>query len=199
MPTGTVRIATDTDVSDMARVLARGFHDDPVWRWMAPTHRRWPQRMVPVFRHLVRPLTGYGSAWTTSQHEGVAAWAPPGRSSFPDSAAARSLPAMLGGFGVAGLRRTLKMVTAMEAAHPREPHWYLEFLATDAHLRGRGVGSALIVPALEWADDDGVGAYLESSKFDNVAFYRRHGFDVVEEMVAVDGAPPLWRMWRDPR
>lgn len=193
------RPAIDADIVELSRVLTRGFTDDPVWRWMAPDDRRWPRRMVPVFRHLISPLVGYGTTWTTPGLQGAAVWAPPGKSSFPDSAAVRSAPAMLRGFGFGGLRRTLKMVGRMEKVHPKEPHWYLEFLATDAHLRGKGIGSVLIAPALERADDEGVGAYLESSKFDNVPFYRRHGFEVVEEMVATPGAPPIWRMWRDPR
>lgn len=194
-----VRTASAEDARDLSVVLSRGFSDDPVWLWMAPKGRRWPTRMAPVFHHLIRPLVNYGTTWTTDALEGAAAWAPPGRVSFPDSAAVRSGPAMIRGFGIAGLWRTLKIVAAMEKVHPKEPHWYLEFLATDLHLRGRGIGSQLITPALDRADDEGVGAYLESSKLDNVPFYRRHGFEVVEEMVAFDGAPPLWRMWRDPR
>ena len=199
MPDPTLQIATPRDSADLSLVLARGFADDPIWRWMAPADRRWPVRVAPVFRHLIGPPIGYGTTWTTTTHDGAAVWAPPGKSSFPNGAAARSVPAMVSGLGPSGLRRTLKMVARMEKVHPKEPHWYLEFLATDAHLRGKGIGSLLIAPALERADDEGVGAYLESSKLDNVPFYRRHGFEVVEEMVAVPGAPPMWRMWRDPR
>jgi ribosomal protein S18 acetylase RimI-like enzyme len=196
---GTVRTATTDDATDLSHVLSRGFADDPVWRWMAPEERRWPTRMAPVFRHLIGPSIGHRTTWTTTAREGAAVWAPPGAWSFPTSAAVRSAPAMLRGFGVSGLRRTLQMVGRMEKAHPKERHWYLEFLATDRHLRGKGIGSALIGPGLERADEEGVGAYLESSKLDNVPFYRRHGFEVVEELVVLPGAPPLWRMWRDPR
>jgi len=188
-----------TDLGGISLVLARAFADDPVWRYMTPADRRWPERMAPVFRHLVAPSVGHDAAWTTTAAEGVAAWSPPGLWKFPTSAALRSAPAMLSGFGVGGLRRSLQLLGRLEKAHPREPHWYLEFLATDSHLRGRGIGSTLIGPGLERADADGLPAYLESSKFDNVPFYRRHGFEVLEEVVVAPGAPPMWRMWRDPR
>jgi len=188
-----------SDLGEISLVLARGFADDPVWRYMTPSDRRWPERMAPVFRHLVAPSVGRQVAWTTEATEGVAAWSPPGQWKFPTSAAVRSAPAMLSGFGVGGLRRSLKLLGRLEKAHPREPHWYLEFLATDSHLRGRGIGSTLMGPGLERADADGLPAYLESSKFENVPFYRRHGFEVLEEVVVAPGAPPMWRMWRDPR
>jgi GNAT superfamily N-acetyltransferase len=194
-----VCIATAEDARDLSQVLSRGFADDPIWRWMAPEDRRWPHRMAPVFRHLIGPSLRHRTVWTTTAHEGAAVWSPPGSWSFPTSAAARSSVAMLRGFGVAGLRRTLRLVARMEAVHPRERHWYLEFLATDAHLRGRGIGSSIIQPGLDRADEEGLGAYLESSKLENVPFYRRHGFEVVDELVAVPGAPPMWCMWRDPR
>lgn len=182
-----------------AEMLARAFADDPVWRFMAPQDRRWPARMAPVFRHLIAPSVGHDTAWTTPSTAGAAVWSPPGSWRFPVSAAIRSAPAMVVSFGPAGLIRSLRLLGRMEAAHPREPHWYLEFLAADAHLRGRGIGSALIRPGLDRADEDGLPAYLESSKPENVPFYRRHGFEVVEELVAVQGAPPMWRMWREPR
>ncbi len=53
-------------------------------------------------------------------------------------------------------------------------------------------------PMLQRCDDEGVGAYLESSKERNVAFYGRHGFRVTRELRFPRG-PRLWLMWRDPR
>jgi hypothetical protein len=61
------------------------------------------------------------------------------------------------------------------------------------------VGAALLQPALDLADRDGVPAYLESSKERNVPFYARFGFEVVEELPSRRGSPPMWRMWREPR
>jgi ribosomal protein S18 acetylase RimI-like enzyme len=85
-----------------------------------------------------------------------------------------------------------------ERQHPRTPpHWYLAILGTEPAAQGRGIGSALLRPVLDRCDADGVGAYLESSKERNIAFYARHGFRVTGELKLPRG-PRVWLMWRSP-
>ena len=71
-------------------------------------------------------------------------------------------------------------------------------LGTEPERQGNGIGSALMQPVLDDCDEHGIGAYLESSKERNIAFYGRHGFKVTEEILLPKG-PPVWGMWRDPR
>ena len=86
----------------------------------------------------------------------------------------------------------------IEKRHPREPHYYLEFVGTGPAAQGKGMGTRVIEPMCAKADAEGVGMYLESSKESNVAFYARHGFKVTSEIKLAFG-PKLWLMWRDPR
>jgi len=87
----------------------------------------------------------------------------------------------------------------LERAHPRQPpHFYLAVLGTEPHAQGRGLGSAVLRAVLRQCDNDGVAAYLESSKERNIDFYARHGFRVLEELRLLRG-PSMWKMWRDPR
>jgi hypothetical protein len=51
---------------------------------------------------------------------------------------------------------------------------------------------------LESVDLAGMPTYLESSKEQNVPFYRRYGFEVIDRFVPTKGCPPLWLMWREP-
>ncbi|WP_231953336.1 hypothetical protein [Nocardia sp. 852002-51244_SCH5132740] len=45
-------------------------------------------------------------------------------------------------------------------------------------------------------DETGAPAYLESSKFANIAYYERYGFDLRGELDVTGGGPLLWPMWR---
>ncbi len=83
----------------------------------------------------------------------------------------------------------------LERQHPTEPHYYLAMLGTDPAHQGRGIGSALLAPVLERCDEEGLPAYLESSKESNIAFYARHRFDLTKPF-QLKGGPTMYFMWR---
>jgi GNAT superfamily N-acetyltransferase len=95
--------------------------------------------------------------------------------------------------------KTLQLLAAIDALHPKEPHWYLATLGTEPARQGQGIGSALLTSALTHVDEEGMPSYLESSKERNVPLYARYGFEVIDEYHGPGDAPTLWRMWREPR
>jgi len=98
------------------------------------------------------------------------------------------------------LPRAFSALLQVEAAHPPGDHYYLAVLGTEQAAQGKGVGSSVLAPVLERCDREGYGAYLESSKETNIAFYNRHGFEVTRELPLLRGkGPSVWLMWRDPR
>lgn len=196
---GEARRATLADVPRLAAALARAFHDDPVAIWSCKPERLRPRVLERFHSTRLRQLLGHEEVWTDPNLCSAALWAPPKRwreGPREDLEIARCLahprliwrlPLLARGFG------------GMELAHPRTPpHWYLAVLGTEPSAQGQGLGSAALAPVLERCDSDGVGAYLESSKERNIAFYARHGFRVTREIQLPRG-PKMWAMWRDPR
>ena len=139
----------------------------------------------------------FGGCYTTEGYSGSAIWAPAGKPMQTGLGGIFALLPVLP-FVASNLRATLHLLTFIETKHPREPHWYLATLGTAVEQQGRGVGGALLRPVLEHCDAEGIPCYLESSKERNVPFYRRHGFEVVEELPLPDDGPTLWTMWREP-
>jgi len=193
-----IRRATESDVPALAGVLARAFLDDPVasWAWRPDELRLAALERFQGTR--MRQLLPHGEVWMDEGRSCAALWAPPGhwKASVGETAA------LVPSFARARLIWRLPMVTLgwekLERGHPREPHYYLAILGTDPDRQGRGLGSTVLQGVLEQCDHDGIGAFLESSKESNIAFYARHGFRVTEEVQLVRG-PPMWKMWRDPR
>jgi len=181
----------------LGEMLARAFHDDPVQRWLFPRAGDQARYSPRMFRASVRLWARFGWVATTTDLSGAAVWVPPGP----------PRPSRL-----AGLRMALDAVRALrsrtllagrgfariERHHPREPHWYLMALGTEPERQGTGVGSALLRPVLERCDREGIVAWLESSKWSNVPFYQRRGFELVSELVLPEDGPSLWLMRRDP-
>ncbi len=129
----------------------------------------------------------HGACYTDTDRAGGALWDPPGHWKLRFGQILRGSPKMVAAFGL-NVPRALRVLSTIERQHPRTPHWYLAVLGTDPIHQGKGIGSALLAPILERCDRDGTGAYLESSKHSNIAFYRRHRFEVTGE-IALPGGP----------
>jgi ribosomal protein S18 acetylase RimI-like enzyme len=83
--------------------------------------------------------------------------------------------------------------------HPHdEPLWYLPCIGVDATAQGKGIGSALMKYALQFCDEQGTRAYLESSNPANISLYERYGFEVMGR-IEVGSAPPISPMIRERR
>lgn len=197
-PVSGARQANNQDIKPMAAALARAFDDDPVMAWLFGDHPgRRLTRLRRFFSHEAKRHGVHGQVLTTESHEGGAFWDPPGRWRESWADVLRSLPALGPALGMR-MPRALRGLSMIERAHPHEPHWYLAVLGTDPSAQGRGIGGSLLQPVLDRCDQQGLGAYLESSKERNLAYYARFGFEVTGE-ITLPGGPPIWPMWRHAR
>ncbi len=197
MTAPTTRRAIRADLGQLATTLTAAFWDDPVQEWLFPDTDRRTARLTAAFRAELRWFLSVGCTTTTADRSGVAVWTPPHGHKIPPLAKARIAVAYRSLVGPR-LLPAVRLLEGMERSHPREAHWYLAMLGTDPAHQGRGIGAAVLEPTLRRCDDEGVGAYLESSKEENITWYMRHGFEVTRELTHPSG-PSLWLMWRDPR
>ncbi len=197
-----VRPVGPDDIHHLAGVLSRANRDDPFLTWLVPDTDRRARLVDGFFELMLRKLwlrVPGRHVSTTSTRAGVAIWAEPDRWRVPPRRRIRVVPGMVRVFGLRTVARTAGVARVVEKHHPTEPHWYLQELATDPAHQRTGVGGALIQPTLDRCDREGLPAYLETWKLENVAYYRRHGFEVREELDLPKGAPHVWLMWREPR
>lgn len=194
---GGLRLAGVADRDQLGATLAAAFADDPVFSWLIPPGAAARQRRLrALFSALASSYVAKEHCYLTEDAAAVALWAPPGRWVTPPSDIVRSARAMVGALRW-GTIRSLRCLMTVEANHPKEPpHWYLGFLGTVPERQSQGLGSLLLQQVLQVADRDETAAYLESSNPRNIPLYRRHGFEVVEELSMPGGCPPVWRMWR---
>jgi GNAT superfamily N-acetyltransferase len=189
-----LRQAAKADATRLAVVMARAFHDDPVFGWLMPDAGRRPARLRRFFGIELRHMAlQQGQVWTTGDFSGAAMVMPPGKWRVP-----LHVTLLEGRAFGAGLGRAARLGMAMEWRHAREargPHYYVRDVGVFPEMQGRGLGSALMAPTLERSDRDGLPTYLEASSERSAALYERLGFEHVAEL-SVLGSPPLRLMLR---
>ena len=191
-----VRAAVDSDRAAITALLVRSFWDDPVMAWMFPDESVRRIKLPRFYDLLWVTIFPGGGCDVTGSTESATFWNPPDKWQLPLPTLLRHAPRMIGAFGTA-LPRALRLLHAMDAVHPAEPHWYLNMVGTDPAVQGRGFGGAVIRSRLAKCDAEGLAAFLISSKESNIPVYRSLGFEITGEIAIPDG-PKLWPMLRQP-
>ncbi len=185
-----------------ACALVESHSDYPAFVALCPRRERRLRMLRPFFEMTVRDGIAHGEVWAEVDDDsvrGLAVWAPPGE--FPWSTARKiaALPALVRVAWAApsSFRRFSQYGVNAERAHPPGRHWYLVVAGARPQFQRRGVGTRVLAPVLARADRECTACCLETSDPANVAYYRRLGFEVLDDQVQlVPGGPPHTSMRR---
>ncbi len=199
-------LTLDRHTLNEAAVLgSRSFYDDPFFVHLSSEPMLRARGLALYMRSHLAALGD--SAVVTGARDragtltGICVWQRPGTYPLPVTAQAAEMAGALRALiprppaVLKGLRYTM----AMEKARPRAEHWYLCLLAADPMAWRRGIGTALMEPSLDALDADGLPCYLETQKEDNIAYYRRFGFEETARLTPSRGGPALFTMTRPAR
>jgi ribosomal protein S18 acetylase RimI-like enzyme len=172
--------ARDDQRIDVAALLARAFVTNPLHVRVFGAGA--VGRNDAFFRAALHATAG---ARYVALEEGTLAgfvqWNPFPGCRLPASATARLMPTLAVAIGVRRLLKLRSWLAAWAACHPASPHVHLGPIAVDPERQGHGIGSALMARYCADLTGRGEPGYLETDRAENVAFYRRHGFEVIEE------------------
>jgi ribosomal protein S18 acetylase RimI-like enzyme len=183
--------------ADQRRVIATlvsAFIADPVERWLYPE----PLAYLTDFPAFVAAFGGEAfereTVWSLDDCAAVAIWLPPGVEADGDAI----VGVLSESVSTDKHADTFSVLEQMDAAHPKDPHWYLPWLGVDRARQAAGLGADLLRQCLVRVDADHSSAFLETPNPRTVPFYERHEFQVTS--VAQAGAcPPVTSMLRTAR
>ena len=185
----------------VCKMLTRAFLDYPLMAYANPQPARRRRGVATLYGAIVRDTLRHGEVHVTSGLEGACCWLPPGVGLPTLAREVRSGMAGLPfAFGWSGFQRLVPFDHLHRTLHDRHaigPHWFLATIGVDPAHQGRGIGSALLAPALARADEQRKCCYLETHLAANVRLYERHGFRVMEH-IDNPATVPLWAMLRPP-
>jgi ribosomal protein S18 acetylase RimI-like enzyme len=189
--------AAQEDAPALARTLARAFADDPVTVWFLPREPDRPQRLRRAYERIFlrRIALPREATFTVAGTPASRCHCRPGGRSSERSSSCGCRGRWPAPW--AATSRARRGMSAMDAVHPHEPHWYLWLLGVDPQWQGEGLGSRLLAEVLERCDRDRVPAYLQATTPRNRELYLRHGFEDCGELRLPDDGPRLWPMRRE--
>jgi len=195
----------EEELSAAIAVSSRAFFADPFFSYMLPSDAMRRSRMPIFFRSVYEHMGPRGRIMTVRNDAddvlGVAAWLTTGGYPLPIKVQLRQMPSSLRAFyrRPRALPIGNRYVAALARAHRKDPQWYLMVLCADPPVQRSGVGTMLLEHAFAQVDGEGVGSHLETPRLDNVAYYQRFGYELVETVTPVKDGPPFYAMWRAPR
>jgi GNAT superfamily N-acetyltransferase len=193
--------ATAADLPAVTDLLTAAFAADPVQQWLfAPAADPDAGRRA-LFEIFVEDYFWLGHLHvvaTGGRIAGAACWSPPDRGVLRGERVQALFDALTPHLGDELAPRLAELARTHDH-RPAEPHLYLGILGVDPAAQSRGHGTVLLAPTLAECDRTGMVAHLESSNEENIPFYERHGFAVVEAYRCGGDGPPLTIMSRRPR
>ncbi len=184
-----------------AQVLARAFVDDPVsvacFRNFSPDRR--VSALIVDFTAELLVCVRRGYPVQVNEDGKVIATAviyPPGAYPLPVLDQWRLLIKSFLGNGFYDMKPWIRWLDEVDKLHPKEAHYYLEYLGVEPRQQGKANGSAILRHLVNKADEEHVGCYLENANLRNVPFYQRFGFQIMSEKEIIGILS--WFMWRPP-
>ena len=127
-----------------AEVLARAFADSPITTYLVPKERARIITMRGFFIGGLVDAHKHGEAWVATVDGtvvGAGTWHPPG--AYPPGRGRQARQALhlltVAPVAPGALLKSLRYLRAVEAAHPKDEHWYLATLGVDPDAPGKGL------------------------------------------------------------
>jgi ribosomal protein S18 acetylase RimI-like enzyme len=188
---------------EVASTLAKAFQSDPLYSYVIPDERKRAKALLWLMQKVVDYSILYGKGLTTDLKEGGIFWLPPDQTKLTLLRIFRTgLHGIVFRFGIISYSRFSDNMSYTDEIHERfatDPHWYLWAIGVSPSFQGKGIGSKLMQPVLNIADNNHLPCYLETHNEHNIRFYENHGFKVVNEGRIPKHNLRVWAMLRKSR
>lgn len=182
-----------------ANILAQGFVDDPMWKFILPKPQNRLQILTAMFEIFVDDGIKRGEVLLAPNRQGAIIWYPSQVNVFDDTFTniEAKINAIAHDFQEFDAIQCLsKIGKRVQPLAPIIPHHEIFWIATLPEFRGKGVGIRLLKPILNDANAQKIGCHLVSSNPNNTSFYEYHGFKQYSS-ISINSELTLIEMWRN--
>ncbi|MGN8247337.1 GNAT family N-acetyltransferase [Cellulomonas soli] len=183
------------DVPAAARVLADALAHDPGYTYLFPSAARRPRELHALYRMTLADAVQHGRVFATRQDDGtvtgVVAVYPPGAYPMGVGRWCRQAWRLVHlAWNAREHSRALARFGDLTSQGVPGDAWYVEAAGVRPDLQRQGRGKALFEAVHQAVGGD--GAYLETTKPENVGYYRALGYAPVRDRVALGAQDGPW-------
>jgi len=174
------------ELDDAVRVVSDGMRNNPtnIRAFSIEDADQRARSLARFFTPLLRGLYKRGvvmGAFCDKALVGVCGMAQPGSCQPTWFEKIEVLSPMVVSRSMGTVIRVMRWAGEWARRDPRNPHWHLGPVAVEPHFQGKGIGGAMLSAFCERMDQEYTLSYLETDKLENVGFYERFGFRIIEE------------------
>jgi ribosomal protein S18 acetylase RimI-like enzyme len=186
-----------------AQVVANAFFNYPSLIYYFPDIKRRTHWLPWYMERVLNSAITFGEVLVTEDVSGVLFFLPPSRTRLSDWDFVKC--GFLASPLVVGLRRypyvnecEQYLADTQEKLLTGRPHYYLWGLAVDPFRQRTGSGKALLEVFMKKADLEHLPVYLETHRFENVAYYEKQGFKLIHTDAVPKHELEFWCLLREP-
>ena len=200
--TNEIGIISEEALPATARALANAFFKDPLQNYTFPDDVERREKSPAHFAAALNYGLKFGEVYAAGNGAGASIWLKPGETEITDDRAdAAGFTQLPDQIGAEAFGRFFSVIAFGDKYHKEdapEPHWYTMVLGVDPGFQGQGYGRALLQPVIDKAKESNTPIYLETAQPENVAFYRKMGFDLLRELIEPESGLKMWTFRREP-
>ena len=200
-----IRKVRPDDLDVLKKVVGRAFDKDPFVNWMVVQDEKRTKRIELFCETATKHYAlEYQHVFRTEDCSGMTIWLPPEPRNCWNPSTLKDLRFLHKWISIMGIRQMPSRLSGnevMKKHHLRNmqgPHYYLSIICVDPAQQGKGIGSYLLQHGLFMCNEKGVPAYLETGIEEDVRFFEKHDFRVIEEFMLPRG-PKIWAMLYEPK
>jgi predicted GNAT family acetyltransferase len=174
------------DLSKASATLSQSFNDYPIFNYIIPDPEYRKDKLKYLCHFVLRLGIAKGEVIGPSNRmEGVSIWLPPNRSKSSAMDAIRAGLLNLFVHIKPGTIRTFievgKTKGKMRTEIIKGQYYLCDMIGVDPLLQKQGFGRKMIEAKLLEFDREEMPCYLETSKHENIAYYERFGFSLINK------------------
>lgn len=193
-------------IEKACKVAGSAFQDDPFAIFVYPDERERKQKLQYGFEVIYKYGIRNGEAYATSNNlEGIVIWLPSNKiypSTWTMMRYGGFRAMRKAGFKINAMKRSMAVFKYIEIRHKHLvpfDHWYLQNIAVKPEEQRKGYGGLLLRAMIKKIESEGLSIYLETNNEENLSFYQKYGFEILENVIIPKTDVPLWCMLRKPR